>query len=164
MTFLILGYNDHGKDNARMLRWVILICHKENLKLNKGKCYLRDMRVPLFGEIISRCGVQLNPHKFCTLTDRPHTTNKHSSFASFHHWEKLDRLSGFQCMAIQLDRLSFFPCMVIWLNVHFQGSCGQGWCLIRETAQPVTLTSCPASMCIVNYTGLSHSLYKASTE
>ena len=34
---LIVGYNAYSKDHDKILRWVMQMCHKENLKLNKDK-------------------------------------------------------------------------------------------------------------------------------
>ena len=61
-NILIVGYNADGKGCDRMLTQVIQIYHKENFKLNKGKCHFRYMRVPSIGEIISRCCMHLGPH------------------------------------------------------------------------------------------------------
>ena len=68
---LIVGYNAEGKGHNRAVRSVIQTCHKGNLTLNKNKCHFRCSRVPFFGAIIFRCGVQPDPHKLQALEDMP---------------------------------------------------------------------------------------------
>ena len=38
-NMLIVGHDANNRDHDRALRWVLQICQKENLKLNKNKCY-----------------------------------------------------------------------------------------------------------------------------
>ena len=67
---LFVGYVNSDKDNNRMLRPVIQICHKE------GKCHLGHLWVLFFGNIIFRHNVQLDPYKLHMLTTMPLPTNK----------------------------------------------------------------------------------------
>ena len=64
---LVVGYDTHGKDHDETLWQVLQICRQVNLKLNKDKCHFRCTSVSLFGEMISRHGVQPNPQKLKTL-------------------------------------------------------------------------------------------------
>ena len=45
------GHDRNGTDHDKTLHRVVQICRKENLKLNKDKCYFRCTSVPFFGEI-----------------------------------------------------------------------------------------------------------------
>ena len=47
VDILILHYDAESKDHERILKWIIWICHKVNLKLNKDKGHFRYMRAPL---------------------------------------------------------------------------------------------------------------------
>ena len=64
---LIVEYDCYRHD--RKLCQVPLKCRKENLRLSKNKCHFRCTSVPVFGEIISRAGVQPDAHKLCTFTE-----------------------------------------------------------------------------------------------
>ena len=57
---LVVGYVTVA-EIMTTLRWVVLIFHNENIKLNKNQCHFWCMRVPLFDKIISRHGVQPDP-------------------------------------------------------------------------------------------------------
>ena len=57
---LIVGCDVDGRHHARSLRKVMQVCHWENVKLNKTKCYFRCNKTPFFWENISR-GVLPDP-------------------------------------------------------------------------------------------------------
>ena len=72
---LIVGYDADGKEHNRMPRWVMQICNKEHLNLNKDKCHFRYMIVP-FRKVISKHSIQPYLCKLHVFTDMPTPTNK----------------------------------------------------------------------------------------
>ena len=64
----IVDYVHNGAGHDRILCRVFMICRKENMKLNKDKCYFRHSSVPIFGEIISKQGVRPDPRNLKALT------------------------------------------------------------------------------------------------
>ena len=65
---LIVGFMDTGHNHDTALRQVMQICSTESLKLNKDKCHFKCTRVPFFGQIVSRHGVQQDHKMLCTFT------------------------------------------------------------------------------------------------
>ena len=79
---LIVSYDDDRMDHNRKLRWVMKICHKESLKLEKKINAISGAwrsQSSFFIEIISKHGVQQCPHKLCVLKDMPPSNNKKKS-------------------------------------------------------------------------------------
>ena len=68
---LIIGYNENSHDHDTVVRQVMQICRRKNLKSNKYKCYFGCMRYVFFGEITSIHGVELDPLKLDMLTEMP---------------------------------------------------------------------------------------------
>ena len=64
---LAVRYDEDSTDHYEAVRKVMKLCRKENLKLNIDKCHLMYMNIPFFGEIVSRYGVQPDPHKVYVL-------------------------------------------------------------------------------------------------
>ena len=79
---LIVGYDDDCKDYDKMLRPVMQIYRKGNLRCNKDNCHFLCMRVPFFNEIVSRNGVQPDHCKLCMPIDVP-STKKQKDIKSF---------------------------------------------------------------------------------
>ena len=74
--FLTVHYDADSKGQTRMLKWLIKKFCNEDLKLDKDECHCIYIWIPPFDEIISRCGVQLEPCKMCMLNDMPPPNNK----------------------------------------------------------------------------------------
>ena len=73
---LVIGYNKDGADHDKAVYKVLKQCQDVNLKLKKEKCHFRCMSIPLFGEVISRQGVQPDPQMVKALTEMPAPKNK----------------------------------------------------------------------------------------
>ena len=73
---LAVGYEADGNDHDDTLWRVLKTCRQVNLKLNKDKCHFRCTSIPLFGEILSRHGVKLDPQKLNSLTKIPSPKTK----------------------------------------------------------------------------------------
>ena len=68
---LIVGYDADGINHNRTLGQVMEICHQENLKVNNKKFHFRCTKIPFFGEVLSRKGMQPDHKKLCVLTKMP---------------------------------------------------------------------------------------------
>ena len=64
---LAVGYDGDGKDHDETLWQILQICRN----ISKNKCRFRCTSAPLFGEVISRLGIQPNPQKLKEITDMP---------------------------------------------------------------------------------------------
>ena len=73
---LIVRYDANDRDHNRTLRWVMQICHLENLRLNKSKYHFRWTKIRLFREVITREGVKLDPKNLCALLKISPPTNE----------------------------------------------------------------------------------------
>ena len=73
---LVIGYNKDGTDHNEAVYKVLKHCQDVNLKLNKEKCHFRCMSIPLFGEVVSRQGIQPDPQKVRALTEMQVPKNK----------------------------------------------------------------------------------------
>ena len=80
---MIVGYNDDGTIQNRMLFRVFQICRQENVTLNKENCHLRCSSITFFGEITSKDEYNLI-HEKCMLTDMsmPKSKKELQSFLS----------------------------------------------------------------------------------
>ena len=58
----------------------------ENLKLSKDKCHFRCTSVPIFGEVMSRHGIQPNPQKLKALTEMPPKMNRELPSISWNNY------------------------------------------------------------------------------
>ena len=74
-NILVTGYDKDGVDHDTVVHKVLQWCAKVNLKLNKEKCHFRCTSILFFGEVISREGVQPDPHKVKALMDIPVPNN-----------------------------------------------------------------------------------------
>ena len=73
---LVIDYNDNRADHDAAVHKVLWGCEEVSLKLNKEKCHFRCTSISLFGELISREGVQLDPQKIKALPEMPVPNNK----------------------------------------------------------------------------------------
>ena len=73
---LVTGYNKDGTDHDEVVYKVLKQCQDVNLKLNKEKCHFRCTSIPLFGEVVSRQGIQPDPQKVRALTEMLVPKNK----------------------------------------------------------------------------------------
>ena len=80
---LIVGYDADGKVNDNILSLVMQTYQKENVKLNKDKCHFRCMRVPIYSDIISRYGVQLDPKNCMCICSNMLTLTNRKELPSF---------------------------------------------------------------------------------
>ena len=64
---LIIGYDKDGTDHDRAVYRVLRHCRDVNLKLNKDKCHFRCTSIPFFSEVVSRDGLQPDPHERSAL-------------------------------------------------------------------------------------------------
>ena len=55
---LVVDITQIEQINDEILKGVMKICRKENLRLNMHKYHLNYMAIPFFGEKVSRSGVQ----------------------------------------------------------------------------------------------------------
>ena len=60
---LVIGYDEDGTDHDEAVYDVLRQCQEVSLKLNKDKCHFRCMSLLFFGKVVSREGVQPDPHK-----------------------------------------------------------------------------------------------------
>ena len=95
-NILIIGYEEDSRDHDKILRQMMDICQHENLKLNKIKCHFRCTRIPYFGEIISKNGVQIDPKQLGMLIKRPLSTNR-KELQCFGHNELFRKVSTGNC-------------------------------------------------------------------
>ena len=75
-NILVVGYEDDARDHNEMVQRVLQRCREVILKLNKDKCCFRYTSVPFFGEVISRNGVEPDPHKIKALMVMPPPNNE----------------------------------------------------------------------------------------
>ena len=73
---LVIGYDKDGTDHDDAVYKVLRQYQDVNLKLNKSKCHFRCTSIPFFGEVVSREGIQPDPHKIRDLTKMPLPQNK----------------------------------------------------------------------------------------
>ena len=75
-NILVIGYDKDGADHNKAVYNVLSQCWDVNLKLNKDKCHFRCTSIPLFGEVVSRHGVQPDTQNVRALTEMPAPKNK----------------------------------------------------------------------------------------
>ena len=75
-NILVIGYDKDGADHDKAVYKVLKQCQDVNLKLNKENCHFRCSAIPLFGEVISRQGIQPDLQKVKALTEMPAPKNK----------------------------------------------------------------------------------------
>ena len=73
---LVTGYDDDGADHDATVHKVLQWCEEVNLTFNKEKCHFRCTSILLFGEVISRKRVQLDPQNVKALMDISVSNNK----------------------------------------------------------------------------------------
>ena len=62
-AILIAVFNDLSRYNSEIVKEVLQMCRKANLKLNKNKCHFRFTSITFFWEVISRDIVSMDPRK-----------------------------------------------------------------------------------------------------
>ena len=78
---LIVGYDEDDINYERTLHRVFQTCREGDVKCSKDKCHF-SAPLFLFGEIISRYGVQPDPCELCALREMPPPTLKNSYISS----------------------------------------------------------------------------------
>ena len=67
----IVGFDADNRNHNRSKKEVMQICHKENFKLNKNKCYFKCTKIPFSEEVMSTEEIQQNLKKLHASTEMP---------------------------------------------------------------------------------------------
>ena len=131
---LVAGYSTDGKDHDDRVQRVLQRCREVNLKLNKEKCHVRCTSLPFFGEVISRNGVQPDPHKVSTLVEMPPPNNKKELLAFLGIFNNLGKFSP-RTVAVCKPLHKLTSSKVVWTwNTSYQAIYDKVKWLIKANA------------------------------